>query len=104
VCLTIGFLLIVLVFLVALLLLLLLLLLLVIIFFPTLIGTIGNIMTILTTIVASPLGFLSKLLFLVPFEELLLAHQLGESSYKEGHLFRIIFGALIIAIINFFFT
>jgi hypothetical protein len=102
VCLTIGFLLIVLVFLVALLLLLLLLL--VIIFFPTLIGRIGNIMTILTTIVASPLGFLSKLLFLVPFEELLLAHQLGESSYKEGHLFRIIFGALIIAIINFFFT
>jgi hypothetical protein len=89
----------VLVFLVALLILLLF-----VIFFPILIGTISNIMTILSTIIASPLGLRSKLLFRVPFEELLLAHQIEESSYKEGHLFGIIFGALIIAIVNFFFT
>jgi hypothetical protein len=59
--------------------------------------------TIFTTIVASPLGLSLKLVFLVSFEELLLIHHFGESSYKESHLSGIIPGALIITIIIIIF-
>jgi hypothetical protein len=83
--------------------LLLLLLLLVILFFPSLMRAISNIVIIFTTIVASPLGFSLKLVFLVSFEELLLIHHFGESSYKESYLSGIIRGALIITIIIIFF-
>jgi hypothetical protein len=63
-------------------------------------------MTILTTIVASPLDLCSKLVLLVSFEEFLLAHHFGESSYEASHLIGIILNALIITIfiIIFFFT
>jgi hypothetical protein len=60
--------------------------------------------TIFTIIVASPLGLCSKLILLVSFEEVFLAHHFGESSYEESHLIGIISGALIITIIIFFFT
>jgi hypothetical protein len=64
---------------------------------------INNIMAILTIIVASPLGPCSKFVLLVSFEEFLHADHLGEPSYEEIHLIKIIFGALIITIIIFFF-
>jgi hypothetical protein len=68
-----------------------------------LIRIISNVMIILTTIIGSPLGLSSKLVLLVFFEELLLAHYLGESSYEESHLIGVIFDALIITIIIYFF-
>jgi hypothetical protein len=64
---------------------------------------ISNVMTILITIVVSPLGPCSKFVLVVSFEEFLLAHHLGESSYEESHLIGIILGALIITIFIFFF-
>jgi hypothetical protein len=64
---------------------------------------ISNIMTILITSIASPLGLCSKLVLLVSFEKLLLAHHFGESSNEENHLIRIISITLIITIIIFFF-
>jgi hypothetical protein len=82
---------------------LLLLPLLVNLFIPMLMRTISNIVTMLTTIVASPLGLCSKLVFLVSFEKILLAQHFEESSYEESHLIGIISGALIITIIFFFF-
>jgi TRAP-type mannitol/chloroaromatic compound transport system permease small subunit len=66
--------------------------------------TISDVMTILTIIVASPLGPCSQLVLLVSFDKLLLAHHFGESSYEESHLIRIILGALITIIIFFFLT
>jgi hypothetical protein len=75
--LTISFIIVMLIFLVA----LLLLPLLVNLFIPMLMRTISNIVTMLTTIVASPLGLCSKLVFLVSFEKILLGSQ---GKGKEG--------------------